>query len=90
MGSISQVTLEVPSLFASSLKSATMVCTSRRGGSTSRISPSPRRPCAWGELISKCEPGFSSETNHPAPKLYLLLISGSMIASHRRSGVVRM
>ena len=42
MGSISQVTLEVPSALASSLKYAAMVWTRRRGGSTSRISPSPR------------------------------------------------
>ena len=51
-GSISQVTLEVPSLFTSSLHSATMLWTRRWGGSTSRISPSPKGPSAFGALIS--------------------------------------
>src|SRR5205807_8814666 len=52
IGSISHVTLEVPSLFTSSLQRATKLCTSRRGGSTSRISPSPKGPSALGALIS--------------------------------------
>ena len=39
-GSISQVTLEVPSALTSSLHSALKLWTSRRGGSTSRFSPS--------------------------------------------------
>src|SRR5206468_10018012 len=39
-GSISQVTLEVPSLFTSSLHRAVKLWTSRRGGSISRFSPS--------------------------------------------------
>jgi hypothetical protein len=44
-GSMSQVIREVPSAFTSSPQSARMVCTSRRGGSTSMFSPSPK----WSE-----------------------------------------
>ena len=36
-----------------------------------------------------CEPGVHSEVS-PTPKLYLRFISSSVIASHRRSGVVLM
>ena len=66
-----------------------MLWTSRRGGSTSRFSPSPRSPGAFGCPISKREPGFQSELTR-TPKLYLLLISPSVIAFQRRSGVVLM
>ncbi len=78
---------DVPSAFTSSPQSATIVCTSRRGGSTSRISPSPsgKSPAA----ISKREPGFQSEVT-VAPNWYLLRISLFVIASQRRSGVVLM
>jgi len=44
---MSQVTLEVPSRFTSSLRSAVKVWTSRSGGPTSRFSPSPRIPVAF-------------------------------------------
>src|SRR6267378_5566251 len=60
-GSISQVILELPSLFTSSLQRATMLWTSRRGGSTSRFSPSPREKLPSEERISKRDPGVQSE-----------------------------
>ena len=44
---------------------------------------------ARGLLISKREPGVQSELTR-LPNWYLLLISPSVIASQRRSGVVRM
>ena len=89
MGWISQVTREVPSLFTSSPQSATMLWTSRRGGSISRFSPSPSSWPAPGWLISKREPGVQSEVIR-MPNWYLLLVSPSVMACHRRSGVVRM
>ena len=88
-GSISQVTREVPSVLASSLHSAVSVCTRRRGGSASRTSPSASSPGARGWLISNREPGVHSDVTRQ-PNWYLLRIPGSVIASHRRSGVVRM
>src|SRR5674476_1390778 len=89
IGSISQVILEVPSLFTSSPHSATMLWTSLRGGSTSRFTPSPRGPGAPAFVISRRDPRVQSEL-FLLPKSYLLLISLSVIAYHRRSGVVRM
>ncbi len=66
-----------------------MVWTKRRGGSTSSTSPSPSNPLASAPPISIRAPGVHADRT-PAPKLYLLLISGSVIASQRRSGVVLM
>src|SRR6202521_388204 len=49
---MSQVTRDAPSRFTSSLQRAVMVWTNRRGGSTSRISPSPSIRSALGALRS--------------------------------------
>ena len=87
-GSISQVTREVPSAFTSSLQSAVKLCTSRRGGSTSRFSPSAMS-ITPGTADLYSEPSVQSESV-PTPKLYFARISGSVIASQRRSGVVLM
>ena len=80
----------VPAAFASSDHSARIVWTRRRGGSTSRFSPSPSSmPPAFGLPISKRPPGVQSEVIE-FPNWYLLRVSLSVIASQRRSGVVRM
>jgi hypothetical protein len=79
-GLVFQVILEVPSLFTSSPQSVTMLWTSFLGGSTSRFSPSPRGPGAPSCVISKREPGVKSELIR-LPNWYLLLMSGSVIAS---------
>src|SRR5437667_689457 len=89
IGSISQVTLEVPSRFTSSLQRALKLWTSRRGGSTSRFSPSQIAVGASGLTPWYREPGVQSDST-PAPKLYLRRISVLWIASQRRSGVVLM
>ncbi len=65
-----------------------MLCTSRLGGSTSRFSPSAMSiTSGTPDLYS--DPGVHSEVVL-TPKLYFALISGSVIASQRRSGVVLM
>ena len=90
MGSISQVTRDVPSRSASSLHSVCMVCTSRRGGSTTRFSPSASgRSGDDGCTSAYADPGVHADST-PAPKWYLARIVGSVIAAHRRSGLVRM
>ncbi len=89
-GSISQVTREVPSDFTSSLHSAVIVCTRRRGGSTSTFSPSliakPAAACAGAVARAR---SVQSESI-PTPKLYFARMSLSVIASQSFSGVVLM
>jgi hypothetical protein len=59
-----------------------------RGGHLEVLAPS-QRPGAPGCVITNRDPGVNSEVIR-LPNWYLLLISGSVIASQRRSGVVRM
>ena len=66
-----------------------MLWTSRRGGSTSMFSPSTNGPSLRGWLVAYREPRDQSVSIR-TPKLYLLLISVSVIASQSRSGVVLM
>ena len=66
-----------------------MVWTRRRGGSASSTSPSASTVPVLGTRISSRDPGDHTESTW-APNVYLLRISGSVMASHRRSGVVWM
>src|SRR5439155_18397874 len=72
-----------------SLQRALKLWTSRRGGSTSRFSPSQIAVGASGLTPWYREPGVQSDST-PAPKLYLRRISVLVIASQRRSGVALM
>src|SRR5712692_4888132 len=88
-GSISQVTRLVPSACTSGPHSARIDCTSLRGGSTSRFSPSLSGPGAPGWTIRYDEPWAQSDSIR-APKWYRARMTGSVTACHSRSGVVRM
>ena len=83
---MSQLTRDVPSRSASSLHRMCIVCTSLRGGSTTRFSPSASRPSFPGCVSSYREPVVHSEAMR-APKWYFARISGSVMACHSRSGV---
>ena len=60
-----------PSAFTSSLHSAVIVCTSRRGGSTSRFSPSPSRTPAAGLRHLVAATPASSPTSMPVAEVVL-------------------